>query len=248
MSEWLKHVAKYRQSNPGVSYKIALVEAKKTYKKVNNRKAKVGKGILDRIKSALFFPPNQLPGKSQKVLDENKDAVIQSIMINRFPLSSIVNKAVKMLADGEVEHDKLFHLSMVLTTDKGKFTVEKNGRIDIYKGGSGPGESIDINFSGITLNDFLEKGRKQMGDHNFFQYNGLTNNCQDFLIGLLEGNNTLTSEAKKFIKQDTEKLIKQLPGAAQAIAQFLTDTRGKVQQIISGAGKKYKRKYKQPAK
>ena len=33
MNKWLEHVAKFRKKNPSMSYKMCLMEAKKSYKK-----------------------------------------------------------------------------------------------------------------------------------------------------------------------------------------------------------------------
>lgn len=213
-------------------------------------KRKVGKGIIDSIKNTLFFPPNKLPGNAQKAYDRFKGATVKGIMINRTPINGMVDKFINLVSLGgfnkakkQLGYDSMFHLSMVLTTNQGKIGVEKNERINIQAGGTGGGQSIDIQYdTGDTFGSFLEKARRKMGDHRFFQYNAFANNCQDFILGLLSANGVLSPEAREFIKQDAEALIKRMPSYVGRIAQAATDLGGKVSQILTGQGRKRKKK------
>ena len=124
-------------------------------------------------------------------------------------------------------------------TNKGKIAVQKLERISIRPGGSGGGESIDLPYTtGDTLASFMEKARRKMGDHAFFQYNAFENNCQDFILGCLQANGALSTPARTFIKQDADALIKKLPGYVGRIAQAATDLGGKVRQALTGQGRR----------
>ena len=256
MSEWVKHVKAY-QAKHGGTYGESMHAARASWKGVKKTsKKQKGSGILDKLKAAvsavkskLFFPPDRLPAGAERVFNKNRDAVIQKIMVNRTPINSMVNKALNLLSLGkfgqakkDMGYDSMFHLSMVLYTNKGKFTVEKNERINIASGGSGGGESIDIAFSGKTFDEFLNKGREKMGDHAFFQYNAFTNNCQDFVAGILQANGALSAASRTFIKQDAETLLKKMPGYLGRVAQAATDLGGKVSQALTGQGRKKKKK------
>ena len=65
------------------------------------------------------------------------------------------------------------------------------------------------NFHPVTLNELMEGGKKVLGD-KFFKYNAATNNCQSFIMALLQGSGLGTSENFAFIKQDTESIFKGL--------------------------------------
>lgn len=263
---WIAHVKKYQAAHPGMSYKDALSEAGKTYKKKSPSKKVKGKGILsdawktvkgvasnvkagiDGLKAKIFFPPNKLPGGSQKVFNQNADAIIQKITVRREPINSMVNKAINWISMGafdkakkELGYDDMFHLQAVLHTNKGDITFEKNERINIAKAGlKSGGDTVEIaNIpADLTFDKFFTAGLKAMGDFKFFQYNAFENNCQDFILGVLNANLSLSSEVKSFIKQDSEALLKKQPGYLSRIAQAATDAAGKISQITSGQGKR----------
>lgn len=253
---WIQHVKKYQSEHAGMSYREALVAAKPSWQALKKKPAaQSGKGIIDKIKKiakavkyVFFFPPNRLPGNSQRVFDKYKDAVIQSITVNRAPIYSIVDRALNLMSLGrwdkakrQLGYDQMFHLSMVLHTNKGNITIEKNERVNIEARGPKEGEKVSIaNVPNITLDAFLEKARKSMGDHRFFQYNAFENNCQDFLVGILSANGILDSGTRAFIKQDAEALLKQMPGYISKIAQGATDAAGKITQVLTGQGKRKK--------
>lgn len=252
MGDWVKHVKAYQAAHGG-TYGDAMKAARASWQGKKKARVLKGTGVIDsikrgiaKVKDALFFPPNKLPGDAQKAFDRLKDATITKIMVNRAPINSGVDKALNMISLGkydkakkELGYDKMFHLSMVLYTNKGKIAVQKLERISIRPGGSGGGESIDLPYTtGDTLASFMEKARRKMGDHAFFQYNAFENNCQDFILGCLQANGALSAAARTFIKQDADALIKKLPGYVGRIAQAATDLGGKVRQALTGQGRR----------
>ena len=60
----------------------------------------------------------------------------------------------------------------------------------------------------LNLNQLLENTQKSIGSAKFFLYDGLKNNCQDFIIAILKANGLLTGQAESFIKQDITKIQK----------------------------------------
>jgi len=57
----------------------------------------------------------------------------------------------------------------------------------------------------ITINSMLNNTKDTMGTMNFFNWNNFyTNNCQTFIVSMLECNKLLDSATKKFIKDDFE--------------------------------------------
>lgn len=214
------------------------------------------KSSVNVIKDVFFFPPNALPGGSQKVFNAHKGDIIKEITIRRAPINSAVSSVLNVLTFGSykkamknLNYDSMFHLSMVVKTNRAHILVEKNERINIsttIKRESNT-EEVDVPVSkSVTLDAFLENARKAMSDRRFFQYNAFENNCQDFLLGLLKANGMASAEVSKFIKQDAEKLVAQMPGYIKKISQFATDAGGKISQITSGQGRTRKKKTRAP--
>jgi len=56
----------------------------------------------------------------------------------------------------------------------------------------------------------------------FFQYDAVKNNCQDFLLNVLKSNGIGDEQDYQFIKQDTEQLFKGLP-ALKKVAHLATE-------------------------
>lgn len=204
----------------------------------------LGRFLPDSVKKFLFFPPNKLSGTSQKVFDKVKGYTVTKLMVNRVPIHPAISKALDILSLGtfskkmkELNYDQMFHLSLVLYTNNGKISIQKNERVDISFGGSGGGESIDIPYDRAdTVGSFFAKALNQMGDHKFFQYSPFSNNCQAFVAGLLKANGALSEEAKKFVLQPADEILKAMPRYVGRIAQFLTDSAGKFSQIFTGQG------------
>lgn len=202
---------------------------------------------IDKAKNFFFFPPNRLPGNSQRVFDANKWKTIKSLTIRRFPINSAVDKALNLISLGKYNEakkasafDTMFHLSLLVTfTDASQIVLEKNARIEITQGvRTVPGSQL-LNVpvtKSITLDQLLENTRKKIKDHSFFQYDAFSNNCQFFILNILSANDFLTEQAKSFIYQDTTEILKRIPSYTTKVTSFLTDLGGKFSQILTGRG------------
>jgi hypothetical protein len=71
---------------------------------------------------------------------------------------------------------------------------------------------------------------------DFFKYSAFSNNCQDFVIALLQSNGLLTPELREFILQPVEALIQAQPGYTSDVAQTLTNLGGIVGRVVEGYG------------
>merc|ERR1711991_1151308 len=74
-----------------------------------------------------------------------------------------------------------------------------------------------------------------MGGSKFLPYNGYTNNCQDFIMGILKGNSLGNPTIYKFVKQNTSSIFKNNPVFA-GIQKFVTDLGAKFNILREGAG------------
>ena len=214
---------------------------------------KFGQKVADKVKSHLFFPPNKLPGNSQRIFDLYKDKYITNIEVRREPVSGAISKFANWISKGEFDkklkelgYDKAFHIYLLLRLSDGKqLLLEKNERVNLASGGSkgidSEGQNVSLGGKNITLSDFMEKARQAIGDHNFFQYSFDNLNCQRFILDLLGSSGLLTSDIRKFIEQDAKAIASSIPQWASKIAQGATDAAGKISEVLTGQGKKKRR-------
>jgi hypothetical protein len=95
-----------------------------------------------------------------------------------------------------------------------------------------------VNIAGQpTLNEFIQKTVDKMGKYGFTNYDALDNNCQKFILSLLEANGSLTPALKNFIYQDITGIVQRLPSYVDRISRFATDTAARAQELI-GQGKR----------
>ena len=68
-------------------------------------------------------------------------------------------------------------------------------------------ENVYLNFpAGITINILLQNTRNKMGN-SFLTYSARDNNCQNFVLSLLEANGLPNSQNVLFTKQSTTGLF-----------------------------------------
>lgn len=205
-----------------------------------------------RISDVFKGIRNNLPPSVRRFLEQYGDELIQNIMIRRDPIQSALNTAFELITLGQwskakskEKYDDLFHLGLVLTLSSGKqILIEKNEVINIGDLKPLEKDSQTLNLSQlippISLNQFIANGVAMKGD-DFYRYDPFENNCQDFVAILLRANNKYSPEAKNFVKQPVESLLKQLPEWTQSIAKGITDLGAIANVALEGAGKKQNR-------
>lgn len=188
----------------------------------------------------LFIGRKSYPPKAQRILDKFGHMYIESIIVKRTPIMSMIQKIVDKFG-GDYPYDKLFHLRLEIYTKSVKITVEKNEVITVSHSTRTDknDEAININYipKAQTINDFMANGEKQMGA-KFFPYNASNNNCQDFIIGLLQSNGINDSQAFSFIKQDTQQIFKNHP-ILRRVSNTATDIAGKIIDPIVQGGNRF---------
>jgi hypothetical protein len=158
--------------------------------------------------------------------------------------------------------DDLFHLDLrieleatprMVTPDTSKMGKEFNKKVSerrmtmllekkhVIKASMNPTEKPNTQFSYIpihsnelTINKLLEGAKRILGN-KFFTYDAYNNNCQDFIMAILNGSRIGTEENRKFIKQDTKDLFDELP-VTKKIARLATDTGATLDRIVYGQG------------
>jgi len=192
------------------------------FEKIEEERGERGGKLLDAIKlaPALIKGRDNLPPDVKGVLERDGDAVITGATIFRTPLSSALNFALNIASLGQFKkklaqspYDKLFHLGLILETSKGPFTTEKEAVIRLRKGKSGLTNKtetmpLDMNGKSVTLNQLFEGGIKSAGSlKTFISYQSKSNNCQNYVMFLMNGSGLGSQQNREFVKQDTAKLF-----------------------------------------
>jgi hypothetical protein len=174
------------------------------------------------------------------------DETISSLVIKRTPVASAISSALNAVSMGKFgrrlgkkDYDTLFHLFLEIITSTGRrFLIEKNEAINFEKSPKDRPNTEQFVVSnvpaGLTINKMLEEAKNYMGK-KYFKYDATNNNCQDFLLSIFNANKFGTDAEKKFIKQDTESLFKNLDKTSY-IARKVTDLGGTFNVLTKGAG------------
>jgi hypothetical protein len=191
------------------------------------------------------YPPNV-----RAILQQYGNGTIVGLAVRREPIKSFINTALNWITRGswdkakrEANYDNMFHLGLVVDVELNgevkRFLIEKNEVINITTSFS---QSQDIQMliiqppqPPITLNQMLDSAKNAMGE-NFFLYDAFKNNCQNFIMGLLENSGLMTPTARQFILQPINELIKGLPSYTPIVARALTDIAGVANRVIYGEG------------
>jgi len=205
-------------------------------------------GKLIKATPTLLYGRKGLPPDVQKLLEKDGDAVIQRAVIFRTPLSGALRFALNITSLGafnkkvaESPYDTLFHLGLILYTNKGTFTTEKEAVPRLRKGEpklSKDTQTLNLSLNGktITLRELFDNGIKQAGSMDTFNgYSAKNNNCQCFVMYLVRGSQLGDENTRAFVKQDTKEIFKGMDWYKR-FTDTVTDL-GKTFDIIQQGGK-----------
>lgn len=168
-----------------------------------------------------------VPKNVKHALNKIGDNKIISARLARTPVQEIIQDVLKTVSNID---DNLFHLFIELTLDNGKkWILEKNERINLVKDRSDKQTEFTEMFSvNKTVNELFENTKNKMGE-KFLPYQSANNNCQFFIMGVLDGNGLNTPERTEFVKQDTKNIF---TPELRKVANTLTDIGGYGNAII----------------
>lgn len=178
----------------------------------------------------------------RNILKNIGDKRIASLKVVRTPITKMysffVKKINKKLNFNGVSHDKLFHLYLVASyEDDDEYVVEKNQNINIRKYVYHEiDESMTIGSLSepLTLNIMLGKTIEEMGKDRVLHYDAFGNNCQRFVLDMLEVNNIeVSDELREFILQDVSNIV---PSWIERVVQIATDIVNRTETAIEGEG------------
>ena len=161
-------------------------------------------------------------------------------MISKNVVSSFLTGSMKIISTQFRERagsDKIYHLKLLIRTTHSNISLEKNEVITIspyhmnYKA-----ENMYVHFPpGITINILLQNTRNKMGN-SFLTYSARDNNCQNFILSLLESNGLSNSQNVSFTKQSTSAFFST---ELRKLTNTITDIAQKVDIIREGGSLLY---------
>jgi hypothetical protein len=211
--------------------------------KIINKISKVGKQTGKFIEKVLN-PDEWMPLDVKELMKNKGDEIITSITLRRNPVSHLITGAMNAVSLGAFQkklnkqpYDELFHLAMLVTTSNTKFLLEKIERVNISYNVTRPEGleelSVPLNGKEITVFDLINNTKEAMGKTNFLDYDAVTNNCQVFIMNVLNANELLNESNKQWVKQDTEVLFKGNKTLAK-ISKKLTDIGASANVLLHG--------------
>lgn len=210
-------------------------------------------GAKSLVKQTFSPRLDSFNNMSRKFLEKHGNKEIDQINIFRTPLDDNLDAVLQALSLGKWNelkkkygYDKLFHVGLWIRLKGGTYVLlHKTENVDIELGSMSKWynkktteiHNVPLQGKHITLNEFVEKARKRVGNKKFFEYDPFKNNCQYFLRYLLQASGLYTAKAKHFLFQDIEELQKELPDYVKNTAKGITDLAGFWSKLI-GKGKK----------
>ena len=263
MSVWTDYIKSWAEHN-NCSYKSAMSNKKCSddYKRekisgdglLSNAsrkfsKAIIGKKATRKIESygnAVINGRNDYPPKVRSILSTYGNEIITSATIRRAPVQKVIVSALNAVSMGSFNknlekqpYDDLFHLQFYFTTQSGKkFVIEKNEVINMDINPSTPPntEVIEVPINNpITIQQLADNTKAFMGGL-MFSYSAKDNNCQDFVMGILNGNKIGNDTDRLFVKQDTDQLFQGDNNMLRRISNTVTSIGAKANVITTGAG------------
>ena len=187
--------------------------------------------------SKIINYKDNIPQNVKTALNKIGSNKITSARLGRNPVSAVIEGALKIVSN--VPYDDLFHLFIELTLDNGqKWVLEKIERINLVKEDRSKKTGAEFTSSfpvNKSVDELFQNTKNRMGD-KFLPYQSASNNCQYFIMGVLDGNGLNNSERTSFVKQDTKAIFEKNP-ALRKFANTLTDIGGYGNAIIGEVSK-----------
>ena len=191
--------------------------------------------VFDQFKREEGVLPKKVRDMIARMEKEGEDIITQ-IQIIRKPVEEYVKFLLQGISKGTYDdavknspYDKMFHLGIRLN---GKYRLEKNEVISLSHDAKNLEDGAEClrvaiprgdDKSPITIRSLLDKTKEDMGPLAFTDYNARSNNCQDFVMAVLNANGLCTELLESFTHQNAESIFQGMPGVVSAIAETLTD-------------------------
>ena len=143
-----------------------------------------------------------MPPSVKDIMNNHGQEIITSITLRRNPVSKLIVGAMNAVSLGSFQkkldqqpYDELFHLAMLVQTSNKKFLLEKIERVNVTSSIGNPEGletlAVPLNSKEINVFDLINNTLEQMGKTKFLDYDPVSNNCQVFLMNVLDANGLL---------------------------------------------------------
>lgn len=179
-------------------------------------------------------------------IEQRGEDTIERMVVVRTPVQAYVGKLMQIVSLGtykdvisDSNYDTMFHLSLLINgryvlqknevivlTDTGESSrnvIEKGSDIMAVKIPSATSSTSMAASSPLTFTTLLENTKQHMGPKAFTDYCAKANNCQDFILAILQSNGLAYPHLISFMKQDSEQIFNQLPIHTTPVARALTN-------------------------
>lgn len=203
--------------------------------------------LLNRIKDVLFegaFKPaeNKMPTPISIFLKRYGHYKVIGLELCRQPVISTIKEVMNALSFGKLKEelkvrgiDDILHLWCNVEITNGeevrRFLIEKNETVQIKeeKIGTECFNVIGPSMWQVSLHELISNAEK-VHPSEFWLYNPATNNCQYFVLSLLNGSGYLTPDAYEFLNQNAERILERSGIAvdvASKVINFAANMRNK---------------------
>lgn len=182
-----------------------------------------------------------------KTLVQYGNERIVKLQIFRRPLQKVLLNVMNILTFGHYykqiknqPYDTLWHVGLYAYLQNGRtLLIDKTQAVNVRLENpilDDKTEYMDINMSSrdIKLLELVQKTKDYMGEKRFFSYNAHTNNCQIFLISLLDANQINTPERNQFVYQKVDWLFRN-HNYFKRLLQQATDLAGNFESFTGGS-------------
>jgi len=188
---------------------------------------------------------NQFPKNARLFIEKYGDSMIDanSMVIRKNPIQSGVEKVLDFISQGKYSeikdryaYDTMYHLRLDFSIEKRNYMTEKTANIQFRNAITNEDDEVlKISNPSIKFIDFVMNTIKKMKS-NYFTYDAFTNNCQNYILNVLQSNSLLTSDAKNFIYQPVDDMIKELPSYVKKFASLATKAGSYVDKGLQSLG------------
>jgi uncharacterized protein YjbJ (UPF0337 family) len=198
-----------------------LDDVKGAFRNVGNKIKSGAKQAISTIKDVahkVYTGDTGMPPNVKKILERYGNEIIRDIDIVRNPVGKALTGALSVASMGEfgrnlenAPYDKLFHLKIVIVLQSGvRVSLEKVERVSMTVNPKPVKDEestpTPLNGKTLTLNELYENARERMGDR-FYPYSARDNNCQNFILNVLQASGVGNTQDYDFVKQNTKELF-----------------------------------------
>jgi hypothetical protein len=203
---------------------------------------KQGGSILGLVYSLIQAKPrDNFPPAVRSLLSQYGNQKVVSILVCRKPIDSMIATALNWLSLGtfnkkmkKMNYDSMFHLYLYIRLENGAtISCEKNHVISMNETTPNLNNTDVRNVNVrkvITLNQLMQNAVAFRGPQ-FYIYDSVTANCQDFVLSILRGSD-LDADVS-FIKQKAEEVV---PFYLRHLNKVVTDAASAADVMIHGYG------------